>query len=71
MGGDAGIPLTPALLRLDPMFRSASEGSALPKTLRRKEAVNARNFFTELKRPSKCLQVRGFFCALRGNITPL
>jgi hypothetical protein len=24
------------------------------------------NFFTELKRPGKRLQVRGFFCALRG-----
>ena len=32
--------------------------------------MNARNFFTELKRPGKRLQVRGFFCALRGN-TPL
>jgi hypothetical protein len=31
----------------------------------------AGNFFTDLKRPGKRLQVRGFFCALRGNITPL
>jgi hypothetical protein len=36
------------------------------------EAVNApETSFTDLKRPGKRLQVRGSFCALRGNITPL
>jgi hypothetical protein len=29
--------------------------------------VNAQNFFTELTRPGKRLQVRGFFCALPGK----
>jgi hypothetical protein len=36
------LPLTPALLRLDPMFDPLRNGSALPKTLRREEAVTVR-----------------------------
>src|SRR5262245_7438151 len=35
-----GMPLTPALLRLDPMFDPLRKGSAFPKTLRGKAAVN-------------------------------
>ena len=37
-----GPPLTPALLRLDPMFDPFPERSALPKALRRETKVNSR-----------------------------
>jgi len=44
----------------------ASKNSA-----RKRSREYSGNVFTELKRPGKRLQVRGFFCALRGNITVL
>src|SRR5262249_11796863 len=44
-----GIPVTPALLRLDPLWDPLRADPA-PKTLRGKAAVNSRSFFSELMR---------------------
>jgi len=45
-----GVPITPALLRLDPTWGHFARGSRFPKTLRRRAALITCNFLTKLER---------------------